>query len=109
MTAITAASTAGSAVAPHGERPMAMTVSTVQSACRAVRCSMTARRRDSASGTSFQRLACKMAGAAVRSQIAGQQAQQWISGAVRPDKRRHLAAAQRDGDVVDNLSFTKVK
>ncbi len=55
---------------------MAMTVSTVQSACRAVRCSMTARRRDSASGTGLQRLACKMAGAAVRSQIAGQQAQQ---------------------------------
>lgn len=51
-----------------------------------------------------------MAGAAVRSQIAGQQAQQiGFPGAVRPDKRRHLAAAQRDGDVVDNLSFTKVK
>jgi hypothetical protein len=87
---------------------MAMTVSTVQSACRA-RCSMTARRRGSASGTRPPAACLPMAGAAVRSQIAGQQAQQGFPGAVRPDKRRHLAAAQRDGDVVDNLSFTKVK
>lgn len=90
---------------------MAMTVSTVQSAWQGRSLQHDrppARQRLGRPG--FQRLARKMAGAAVRSQIAGQQAQQsGFPGAVRPDKRRHLAAAQRDGDVVDNLSFTKVK